>query len=178
MTNAAGRGLNSADYEEIEAAVLETARGRWFLAEHARRTQASGLDDIHAILSRLDSKIAAPAPVAKPEHGLQSRLVLSRLVEIAEGLRDLSWRLRETGQDEGACEVLDSEIRALLHLGTMLSTPKADAHEAAPVEAPVAAPLGVTHEAPVVAPAAKPADLSALGRFDAMPVREQLAAFR
>jgi hypothetical protein len=29
------------DYEQIEAAVLETARGRWFLAEHARRERAS-----------------------------------------------------------------------------------------------------------------------------------------
>jgi hypothetical protein len=29
------------DYEQIEAAVLETARGRWFLAEHARRERAA-----------------------------------------------------------------------------------------------------------------------------------------
>jgi hypothetical protein len=29
------------DYEMIEAAVLETARGRWFLAEHARRERAA-----------------------------------------------------------------------------------------------------------------------------------------
>ncbi len=31
----------SEDYELIEAAVLETERGRWFLAEHARRARAS-----------------------------------------------------------------------------------------------------------------------------------------
>jgi len=30
--------LSEADYDLIEAAVMETGRGRWFLAEYARRT--------------------------------------------------------------------------------------------------------------------------------------------
>ena len=32
--------LDPSDYEAIESAVMETARGRWFLAEYARRTPA------------------------------------------------------------------------------------------------------------------------------------------
>ena len=32
-----GRGLGDVDFEAIESAVMETARGRWFLAEYARR---------------------------------------------------------------------------------------------------------------------------------------------
>ena len=31
--------LTDADYEAIEAAVVETNRGRWFLAEYARRNR-------------------------------------------------------------------------------------------------------------------------------------------
>ena len=31
--------LSDADYEAIEGAVMETARGRWFLAEFARRNR-------------------------------------------------------------------------------------------------------------------------------------------
>ena len=34
--------LNEVDYEQIEGAVMETARGRWFLAEYARRNRNVG----------------------------------------------------------------------------------------------------------------------------------------
>jgi hypothetical protein len=34
-------GLVPEDYERIEAAVMETARGRWFLMEFARRQHAA-----------------------------------------------------------------------------------------------------------------------------------------
>ncbi|QLP97603.1 MAG: hypothetical protein HZY79_09655 [Rhodoblastus sp.] len=33
-------GLTPDDYDRIEEAVMETARGRWFLAEFARRVRA------------------------------------------------------------------------------------------------------------------------------------------
>lgn len=33
--------VSNDEYELIEAAVMETARGRWFLAEHARRERAA-----------------------------------------------------------------------------------------------------------------------------------------
>ena len=32
-------GISEGDYEAIEAAVVETVRGRWFLAEYARRSR-------------------------------------------------------------------------------------------------------------------------------------------
>lgn len=49
--------LRNEDYEAIEAAVMETARGRWFLAEYARRNRAADtnmlLDAIHKLEDNL-----------------------------------------------------------------------------------------------------------------------------
>ena len=45
------------DYEAIESAVMETARGRWFLAEYARRNRNSDTDAILKTLDRLEKTI-------------------------------------------------------------------------------------------------------------------------
>lgn len=47
------------DYETVAAAVEETERGRWFLAEHEKRILASCHKDVLAALAALDSKIAS-----------------------------------------------------------------------------------------------------------------------
>ena len=52
-------GLNEADFESIEAAVMETARGRWFLAEYARRCRAQDAVRILHAVDRLESAAAA-----------------------------------------------------------------------------------------------------------------------
>ena len=51
------KGLEDQDYEDIEAAVLETARGRWFLHEHARRTRASETDRMSLAIERLEADV-------------------------------------------------------------------------------------------------------------------------
>ena len=51
--------LSAADFEAIEAAVMETARGRWFLQEFARRRRAEATDEILAVLARIESRAAA-----------------------------------------------------------------------------------------------------------------------
>jgi hypothetical protein len=48
-----------ANFEEIEAAVMETARGRWFLAEYARRHRAADTAAILEAIARLEAKLAA-----------------------------------------------------------------------------------------------------------------------
>ena len=45
MTEPQDGELSEDDYAAIEAAVMETARGRWFLAEFARRLRLVGPDD-------------------------------------------------------------------------------------------------------------------------------------
>jgi len=62
-----GPGLSASDYEAIEAAVMETERGRWFLAEYARRQRATETQILLDAIKKLETAIApakspAPAP--------------------------------------------------------------------------------------------------------------------
>ncbi|WP_413993440.1 hypothetical protein ACMDCR_15920 [Labrys okinawensis] len=46
--------LSDEDYGAIEAAVMETARGRWFLAEYARRNRNADTDAVLSAIRRLE----------------------------------------------------------------------------------------------------------------------------
>jgi hypothetical protein len=50
--------LSDRDYEAIEQAVLESARGRWFLAEHAKRHRAADTLTLLNALKRIEGTIA------------------------------------------------------------------------------------------------------------------------
>jgi chemotaxis regulatin CheY-phosphate phosphatase CheZ len=52
--------LAEADYEAIEQAVMETARGRWFLAEYAKRNRHSDTVAVLDAIGKLESAVAAP----------------------------------------------------------------------------------------------------------------------
>ena len=45
------------NYEEIEATVMETARGRWFLAEYARRIRAEEFARLLSAVERVEQKL-------------------------------------------------------------------------------------------------------------------------
>ena len=49
--------LSEADYDLIEAAVMETGRGRWFLAEYARRNRHSNTMTLLGAIDRLGAAI-------------------------------------------------------------------------------------------------------------------------
>jgi hypothetical protein len=59
-------GLVPEDYERIEAAVMETARGRWFLMEFARRQRSAETATLLDAIARLENRVASfaqePAP--------------------------------------------------------------------------------------------------------------------
>jgi chemotaxis regulatin CheY-phosphate phosphatase CheZ len=58
---AEGRSLTTiseADYDAIEAAVMETERGRWFLREYARRNRNSDTQVLLDAISRLEQAVA------------------------------------------------------------------------------------------------------------------------
>jgi hypothetical protein len=75
--------LSDTEYESIESAVMETARGRWFLAEHARRHRLVETEVLRALLERLEAALrlvlpldgnrarrhAPPSPRPQVEHG-------------------------------------------------------------------------------------------------------------
>jgi hypothetical protein len=54
--------LSDADYEAIETAVMETARGRWFLSEYARRQRRAETETILAALDALARTIQKQQP--------------------------------------------------------------------------------------------------------------------
>lgn len=47
------------DYEMILAAMMETARGRWFVAEHARRQRNADIKQVLAAIDRIETMICA-----------------------------------------------------------------------------------------------------------------------
>src|SRR5437588_12715607 len=49
--------LSEADYELIEAAVMGTGRGRWFLAEYARRNRHSDTMTLLRAIERLEAAV-------------------------------------------------------------------------------------------------------------------------
>jgi len=59
MTGSRNALLPQADYQAIEAAVMETARGRWFLAEYARRHRAADTAAVLEAIARLEAMLTA-----------------------------------------------------------------------------------------------------------------------
>ncbi len=53
------------DFEAIEAAVLESERGRWFLAEYLRRHQARETQNLLAAIHRLESALEGGTAIAR-----------------------------------------------------------------------------------------------------------------
>ena len=157
----------------IEQAVMETARGRWFLLEYARRQRAAetqrltdAVDRLEAMMTGAASPAAPPIP-AVPE---EDRAAL------AERLSDLAWRLREDGADPALCAELEREIAVLRGDGG------ADADEAAPLAPQTAAPPLATPpwQQPHAVNAGEPGRdprVKALARLDDLPIAEKLALF-
>src|SRR5215211_1049318 len=55
--------LSEADYSAIEAAVMETVRGRWFLAEYARRNRHADTLMLIAALDRIEAAVRGEGSV-------------------------------------------------------------------------------------------------------------------
>jgi hypothetical protein len=51
------------DFETIEAAVMETARGRWFLREYARRNRNADTQAVLEAVARLREEVLANRPM-------------------------------------------------------------------------------------------------------------------
>jgi chemotaxis protein CheZ len=55
--------LSEADYDAIESAVMETMRGRWFLAEYARRNRNADTTMLLAALERIEAALGGDQSV-------------------------------------------------------------------------------------------------------------------
>jgi len=111
------------DYEAIEAAVMETSRGRWFLREYARRNRNADTETVLAAVARLEKRLAdektartmdqiranlldmvdaiedtkadmAPDPAEDPAPPAGTEEAARRIARILETLRYLEGRIR------------------------------------------------------------------------------------
>ncbi|MGJ0507936.1 MAG: hypothetical protein ACR652_12615 [Methylocystis sp.] len=144
---AAPSGLQPDEFDRIEAALTETARGRQFLAECARRTLCAERARILADIERLSgSRVPARPSIAEEAAAVAARLL------------DLSWALRERGRGaEGLCERIEGLARAL---------------EWAPVDP---AEAGVSPDEEPLPP--DDPRLAALSWLDDLPLADRLAIF-
>ncbi len=156
-------GMTEEDYDAIHAAVVETVRGRWFLAEFSRRNRVDEVQDMLAAIGRLEaivtgSRAALPPPAGEASPHL--RLLNQRADEISTHLADIIDELRATGVDAYLCDDLEREARAVASLAK-----GASAEPVAPPARALASEARPALEAPIDPPpetvptAAKPAPL-------------------
>lgn len=105
--------ISEADYEAIEAAVMETARGRWFLAEYARRNRNADTTMLLKALDRIEASIRGEhsvEPVDRIRFDLveMSKAIARTKSEIAAMKPDADHH----GKFGEATEELDSVVQA------------------------------------------------------------------
>ncbi len=104
--------LDPADYHAIEAAVMETARGRWFLAEFAKRNRNADTDVLLGAIDRLEKTLVVNKPNQQFE---QVRFDLEEMAKVIERTKDEIAALRPDGdsirQFEEAAIALDSIVQ-------------------------------------------------------------------
>lgn len=137
--------LSAADYDAIAAAVMETARGRWFMAEYARRNRQSDTEMVLSAVARLER--LCTVPVALPELGpelsetartiaelrddldrggasarLSARIqeTAAGIIEAAESIQEIAWTLREAGAEPGLCDRLDRRATEIYGATTVI----------------------------------------------------------
>jgi hypothetical protein len=98
------------DYEAIAAAISETARGRWFLAEFARRSRAAETLRALQAIQLLESSLVQRSSDRAPQAAGAER--------IGERLLNFVWRLRESGFDTALCDALDRDAHAVLAIAS------------------------------------------------------------
>jgi hypothetical protein len=99
--------LREEDYETIEAAVMETARGRWFLNEYARRNRSADTQIVLDAIAALEKKFdATPTPDHPAVSGV-GEPAKQQILAAAEDVQEAAWALRELGANPDFCARLD-----------------------------------------------------------------------
>src|SRR5262245_14694158 len=105
--------LSEADYEAIESAVMETMRGRWFLAEYARRNRHADTTMLLAALERIESALGGEGTLPSVDR------IRFDLVDMAKAIARTKSEIaaikpdaEHHGKFGEASEELDSIVRA------------------------------------------------------------------
>src|SRR3954451_19479211 len=125
------------DYDAISEAFMETARGRWFLGEYAKRNRNADTRRVLDAVARIEESLATQGQAAS-ETRLDEALAAIRqaideaqasaiaaldgialeqhLAPVCKGarvIREIAWRLREIGADSRICDLIDSQVAAI-----------------------------------------------------------------
>ncbi|WP_027579947.1 hypothetical protein [Bradyrhizobium sp. Ai1a-2] len=142
------------DYHAISEAFMETARGRWFLAEYAKRNRNADTRLVLDAVARLEESLAAQKQVVEPDRGpavaeaiaairdaveaaqasaaeaLDGLGLEQKLAPVRKGarvIREIAWRLREIGNDGRICDLIDSQVVAIENGAAQISSEDAKA---------------------------------------------------
>lgn len=129
--------LSQTDYDAIEAAVMETARGRWFMAEYAKRNRQADTQQLLTAIGRIERVVGLGIPETSRDTNLVEaaaligdlRIDLERIsgkaqegssglaaqidraaghiLGATESIQETAWNLREAGAEEALCDRLD-----------------------------------------------------------------------
>ncbi|MBV8568872.1 MAG: hypothetical protein JO273_25805 [Methylobacteriaceae bacterium] len=172
--------LTEADYESIEGAVMETTRGRWFLAEFARRMRAADTDRMLEVMARLERAVTWRQGAIAGEVAAETAALRAAVRMIAERLQDVVWRLRERNFAGDVCQAVEEETAKLADLarstGLAIETVRPLDLAADP---PQPGPPTPAVPPPELGPTELPRDqrLAALAHIDALTPAEKLALF-
>lgn len=99
------------EFETIAAALSENARGRWFLAEYARRNRQADTTMLLGALQRLEHVVAGH--VSPPATGLRAALVdIARALERARSQMAAGWPGSQSVHKEGEGYEFEAVVRA------------------------------------------------------------------
>src|ERR1700748_2480778 len=89
------------DYDAIREAFMETARGRWFLDEYARRNRNADTRMVLDAVSRVEETLAAQRPPPPPPDDKRAELLLSAIQSaVSEAEQTASSALDGLGLEE------------------------------------------------------------------------------
>jgi hypothetical protein len=143
---------NEQDYDAIREAFMETARGRWFLGEYAKRNRNADTRMVLDAVAKIEETLAAqrqpvvedrlPEALVSIRHAIREAETIAiaafdpaaieaSLAPIPRGLRiikEISWRWREIGADGRICDLIDSQLASIEAACAQVSTidPRAD----------------------------------------------------
>ncbi|MGX4770702.1 hypothetical protein ACWAUC_13000 [Bradyrhizobium guangdongense] len=143
---------NEQDYDAIREAFMETARGRWFLGEYAKRNRNADTRMVLDAVAKIEESLAAQRQPVVEDRLPEALVAIRSAVEEAESaagmafdpaaiaaslapvtrgvriIKEISWRWREIGADGRICDLIDSQLASIEAACAQTSTidPRAD----------------------------------------------------
>jgi hypothetical protein len=137
---------NEQDYDAIRDAFMETARGRWFLGEYAKRNRNADTRMVLDAVAKIEETLAAQRQPVVEDRLPEALVAIRRAVEDAESaagkafdpaafeaslapiprgvriIKEISWRWREIGADGRICDLIDSQLASIEAACAQVST--------------------------------------------------------